>query len=75
MHDNTAFRIWMESRTQRAAAQQLGYSQSMVGHWKQGTKAISAETAARIEQRTAGELSRIQLRPDVFGPLPYQLAQ
>lgn len=69
------FERWMSGKTEAEVAQRLGFSKSIIGKWKRGEKPISAYAAAHIEDRTCGELTREQLRPDVFGPLPYQRAQ
>jgi DNA-binding transcriptional regulator YdaS (Cro superfamily) len=37
-----------------------------------GTRLITAERAMEIEAKTQGALTRIELRPDLFGTLPKQ---
>lgn len=45
----------------------LGVSQSLVTHWLNGRKAITAERALQIEQATGGAVKRAELRPDLWG--------
>lgn len=53
----------------RALADALGVSQSLISQWKTGHRRISPETAARIERATNGLVTRAELRPDIFGPI------
>lgn len=49
----------------------LGKNQSAVWSWlNKTTKGVPAEFAPEIEELTNGEVSRYQLRPDVFGEAP-----
>lgn len=45
-------------------------TQALVSQWESGAVELSAERCAQIEQVTAGAVTRIELRPDLFGPLP-----
>ena len=45
-----------------------GYLWQMASGWR--GKRPSAELAAKIEQATAGQITRAALRPDLFGELP-----
>ena len=45
----------------------VGVSQGMVWQWLSGYRPIGAERAVEIEKRTRGEITRQQLRPDIFG--------
>lgn len=45
-------------------------TQSLVSQWEQGAVDLSAERCAQIEQVTRGAVTRVDLRPDLFGPLP-----
>ena len=49
-----------------------GYLWQMASNWR--GKRPSAELAAKIEQATAGEVTRPELRPDLFGELPALVA-
>lgn len=42
----------------------------MVSFWELGRKQVTAERCAQIERVTGGEISRRDLRPDLFGDLP-----
>lgn len=45
-------------------------TQALVSQWEQGVVRLSAERCGQIEQISNGEVTRAELRPDVFGPLP-----
>jgi DNA-binding transcriptional regulator YdaS (Cro superfamily) len=53
--------------SQREFGARLGVTQGMVAHWVNGRTRITAERALEIEAATSGEVSRLELRPDVFG--------
>lgn len=57
------------STTQDAFAKEIGVTQGMVANWVAGRK-LTPERAADIERVTSGRVTRIELRPDIFGPLP-----
>jgi transcriptional regulator with XRE-family HTH domain len=45
-------------------------TQGVVSMWERGEVSITAERCAQIERVTGGEISRRDLRPDLFGDLP-----
>ena len=53
--------------TQAAFGAKVGASQGMVWQWLNKYRPVSPEAAVRIERGTNGEISRYQLRPDIFG--------
>jgi DNA-binding transcriptional regulator YdaS (Cro superfamily) len=61
--------------TQAAIAEMLiaagyeGVNQSLVSQWERGALDISAEWCKRLEIVTKGECTRLDNRPDLFGPL------
>lgn len=44
----------------------LGVSQGLVWQWIAGKTRITAERAKEIERKTGGEITRHDLRPDIF---------
>lgn len=60
---------YLETTTQDALAKRIGVTQGTVHQWVSGKLPISAERAADIERATDGKVTRIELRPDVFGPI------
>lgn len=56
------------STTQEAFAKEIGVTQGMVARWVAGVKP-TAERAADIERASGGKVSRLELRPEIFGPL------
>lgn len=44
-------------------------TQGVVSMWERGEVSITAERCAQIERVTGGEISRRDLRPDLFGDL------
>ena len=52
------------------AANQLGVSLALVGHLMTGIRQVSVPMAQRIELHTHGEITRYDLRPDVYGAEP-----
>ena len=65
---------YLSTTTQAELAGKLGITQSMVSQWLTGAVRITAERAVQIEQATLGEVTRAELRPDVFGETPKQQA-
>lgn len=55
---------------QTALAERIGVSGSFVTMCLSGVKPIPAGRCIAIELATDGEVTRYQLRPDVFGPDP-----
>jgi DNA-binding transcriptional regulator YdaS (Cro superfamily) len=53
--------------SQEAFGKKVGVSQSMVHQWIHGLRPISALSAVMIERKTAGEISKVTLRKDIFG--------
>ncbi len=54
-------------RTQTELAERLGVHQTLVGAWLRGEKRVTAERAIDIEKATNREVTREELRPDIFG--------
>lgn len=48
----------------------IGVSQGLVWQWLEGRTRITAERAKEIDEKTGGEVSKHELRPDVFGEVP-----
>lgn len=55
--------------TQEEFAARVGVTQGRVSQWIAGER-VSAERVLRIEQATQGQVSRYELRPDVYGDTP-----
>lgn len=55
--------------SQQALADALTIRSPSISGWRQSGR-VPAERCAAIEQLTNGEITRHELRPDVFGPLP-----
>ena len=53
----------------RALAQALGVTPSLISQWKTGRRNVSPESAIRIERATNSAVTRAELRPDIFVPL------
>jgi DNA-binding transcriptional regulator YiaG len=47
-------------------------TQGLVSQWEKGTTSIKAERAIQIDLATQGAVSRFELLPTVFGPMPVQ---
>lgn len=45
-------------------------SQGLVWQWESGRQRVTAERAIEIETATNGAVTRHDLRPDIFGPVP-----
>ena len=61
---NKKLKIYFKTQQQIAAA--IGITQGAVSKWERGLANISAENAAKIEKATGGEITRKELRPDIF---------
>lgn len=48
-------------------SKQIGVSQGLIWQWLEGKTRITAERAKEIEEKTGGEITRQDLRPDIFG--------
>ena len=55
--------------TEARLAEATGYTQPAINRAKHSGR-VSAEMAARIDAATGGQVSRFELRPDVFGIPP-----
>lgn len=55
--------------SQQAMADALTIKSPSISGWRQAGR-VPAERCAAIEQLTNGAVTRHDLRPDVFGPLP-----
>lgn len=53
---------------QTKLAEALGVSPMAVTQWKR--RGVPAERCVPIEEATSGEVTRYDLRPDIFGPAP-----
>lgn len=58
---------FLKKTTQQALASQLGVTQGLVSQWVRGETQITAERALEIEAATGGQVTRQELRPDIFG--------
>lgn len=61
--------LWNTRISQRDLARALHISQSLVSQWVKGEKPVSADKCAAIERVTKGRIKRVQLRPELFGPI------
>jgi DNA-binding transcriptional regulator YdaS (Cro superfamily) len=52
--------------TQAVFAKRIGVGQSMVSQWVTHRRPISPQAAIRIEEKTKGEVSRSDLRSDLW---------
>jgi len=52
--------------SQKKLAEAIGLSQQGVSYLLNSSSRVSAEVAIKIERATAGEISRAELRPDLF---------
>jgi DNA-binding transcriptional regulator YdaS (Cro superfamily) len=53
--------------TQEELAERMSVSQSLISHYLCKRTRITAERAIQIETATNGEVTRAELRPDLFG--------
>lgn len=61
---------------QKPLADLVGTTQSQVWYWLSRSKrGVPGEFAAKIEDATNGQVTRHDLRPDIFGPAPVEAAQ
>lgn len=56
--------------SQEEFGKMIGVSQGLVWQWLEGRTRITAERAKEIDEKTGGEVSKHDLRPDVFGEVP-----
>jgi len=59
-------KTYLRGRTQSELAERLGVTQGAVSHWVTGRARVPAEMARAIERITGGEVTRVDLRPDLF---------
>lgn len=52
---------------QAGLARKIGRKQQNVAYWLKARKGVPAEVAAAIEEAVEAQVTRDQLRPDVFG--------
>ena len=52
--------------TQAHFARLLGVSTTILNQWLSGKKPVSPQKARLIEKETGGEVTRLELRPDIF---------
>lgn len=55
---------------QTALGKLINVSQGLVWHWCAGRLKVPAERCIAVEQATGNQVTRYQLRPDVFGEAP-----
>ncbi len=52
--------------TQSEFARRLGVTQGLIWQWLNGYRRITAERVIPIEEATGGEVTRHELRPDIY---------
>lgn len=55
--------------SQTALAAQIGVKQQHVWNWLNRDKRLTAERAIQIERATKGQVTRQELRPDIFSDI------
>lgn len=69
MELNTYINTWPRHerrRVIRVIAGHLGVTESAVRHWISGIRRIPAERVLAVEHATGGEVTRYELRPDIY---------
>lgn len=61
-------KTYFTQHTQQSLADRLKVRRQMVNAWATGAARIGAQAAIRIEQATDGEITRGDLRPDLWPP-------
>lgn len=61
---------FLKTTTQSALAEKLGVSQGLIHQWISGKTRITAERAIDVEEKTNKQITRQDLRPDLFGSVP-----
>ncbi|MFS1525345.1 transcriptional regulator [Microbulbifer sp. 2304DJ12-6] len=56
--------------TQKKIADMLKIPPACVSQWYRGARKVPPRHCRRIEQATNGVVTRYDLRPDIFGPVP-----
>ena len=54
-------------KTQTALAEAIGAKQPFVSQWVTGFRPVPPKFCRKIEEATNGQVTRYELRPDVFG--------
>jgi DNA-binding transcriptional regulator YdaS (Cro superfamily) len=60
-------KTYLQQTTQTDLAHRLGVTQGLVHQWVTGKTRITAERAVEIEKATGGQVTRQELRPELFG--------
>lgn len=60
--------------SQEEFGKKIGVSQGLVWQWLDGRTRITAERAKEIAEKTDGEITRHDLRPDLYPPEPERAA-
>jgi DNA-binding transcriptional regulator YdaS (Cro superfamily) len=60
--------------TQQKLAEKIGLSQQGISYLMNAADKVSAEIAIEVEKATDGVVSRHDLRPDIFGAKPSEVA-
>lgn len=61
------FKAYIEQVSQTQLAELLGVTKQAVNHWATGRYRPSLPTMRRIIELSDGELSREDIRPDIYG--------
>lgn len=68
---NVAIRRYIDRHGVQEASKRLGVSIPALYAWANGTRRISGDRAVELERASGGELTRDDLRPDLYtGYLP-----
>lgn len=57
---------YLETTSQAEFAKAIGVSQGLVSHWITGRSRVPAERVLTIEQATGGQVTRHDLREDLY---------
>ncbi|MET0332579.1 MAG: helix-turn-helix domain-containing protein [Dyella sp.] len=69
--DNTAIQVATKlAGGQAALARAVGVTQPLVWQWCAGRRPVAPQHCIKIEESTKGQVTRYDLRPDVFGEAP-----
>ncbi len=55
--------------TQERLAEMLGLTKQAVNQWATGVRGPTPYQCVMIEKITKGKVKRVELRPDIFGPI------
>lgn len=67
-------KTYLETTSQSELARALGVTQGTISHWLNGRARIPAERVIAIERATAGNVTRHELRPDLYPVEPTKRA-